>query len=169
MKLLPADSGRNIRSVWTITPKPFKGAHFATFPPQLVERCVKAGTSEHGACPECGKPWERVTKATGKELCGHARGDEAAYCVDRAVNGPAIYRTVTEQLGFRQSCQCPPAEPVPCLVLDPFAGAGTVGLVCKQLGRSFIGCDINPEYVRIARKRINSALSTQHSALKASA
>jgi DNA modification methylase len=37
-------AGRNIRSVWTITPKPFKGAHFATFPPALVERCVKAGS-----------------------------------------------------------------------------------------------------------------------------
>jgi DNA modification methylase len=36
--------GRNSRSVWTITPKPFKGAHFATFPPALVERCVKAGS-----------------------------------------------------------------------------------------------------------------------------
>jgi DNA modification methylase len=35
---------RNIRSVWTITPKPFRGAHFATFPPALVERCVKAGS-----------------------------------------------------------------------------------------------------------------------------
>ena len=51
-----------LRSVWTITPKPFKGAHFATFPPALVERCIKAGTSEHGCCPQCGKAWERVTE-----------------------------------------------------------------------------------------------------------
>ncbi len=36
--------GANARSVWTITPKPFKGAHFATFPPELAERCIKAGS-----------------------------------------------------------------------------------------------------------------------------
>ena len=36
-------SGRNRRSVWTVTPKPFKGAHFATFPPDLVEPCILAG------------------------------------------------------------------------------------------------------------------------------
>ena len=47
----PADNGsRNIRSVWTIATAPFKGAHFATFPPALVEPCVKAGTSEKGCC-----------------------------------------------------------------------------------------------------------------------
>ena len=47
----PADTGsRNIRSVWTIATAPFKGAHFATFPPALVEPCVKAGTSEKGCC-----------------------------------------------------------------------------------------------------------------------
>ena len=40
---------RNARNVWTITTKPFKGAHFATFPPDLVERCIKAG------CPPGGR------------------------------------------------------------------------------------------------------------------
>src|SRR5271157_1755917 len=57
-------SGRNLRSVWTIPPRAFHGAHFATFPPAMVERCVKAGTSERGACPQCGKAWERVTEPT---------------------------------------------------------------------------------------------------------
>jgi len=37
-------TGRNRRSVWTITPKPYKGAHFATFPPDLVEPCILAGS-----------------------------------------------------------------------------------------------------------------------------
>jgi DNA modification methylase len=36
-------SGRNRRSVWTIATQPYAGAHFATFPPALVEPCVKAG------------------------------------------------------------------------------------------------------------------------------
>lgn len=39
----PDPTGRNRRSVWTVTTKPFKGAHFATFPPDLIEPCVKAG------------------------------------------------------------------------------------------------------------------------------
>src|SRR3972149_8974337 len=52
--------GRNRRTVWTIPTSPYSGAHFATFPPALVEPCILAGTSERGCCPTCGKPWERV-------------------------------------------------------------------------------------------------------------
>ena len=48
--------GRNRRTVWTIPTRPYSGSHFATFPPDLVEPCIKAGTSERGCCPECGKP-----------------------------------------------------------------------------------------------------------------
>ena len=54
--------GRNRRTVWTLPTKPYKGAHFATYPPALVEPCIKAGISERGVCPECGGPWERVVK-----------------------------------------------------------------------------------------------------------
>jgi DNA modification methylase len=43
-----------------VNPAPFKGSHFATFPPKLVEPMVKASTSERGQCPECGSPWVRV-------------------------------------------------------------------------------------------------------------
>ncbi len=44
----PSDAGRNIRSVWTIATQPYKEAHFATFPPALVEPCIKAGSAEGG-------------------------------------------------------------------------------------------------------------------------
>jgi DNA modification methylase len=80
--------GRNRRSVWTITTKPFSGAHFAVMPPDLVEPCV---------------------------LAGSRRGDT---------------------------------------VLDPFAGSGTVGMVARRLGRSFVGAELNPEYAAMARERI---------------
>ncbi len=56
------ETGRNKRTVWTIATKPYAEAHFATFPPALVEPCIKAGTSEKGCCPECGSPWERVVE-----------------------------------------------------------------------------------------------------------
>jgi DNA modification methylase len=80
--------GRNKRSVWTITTKPFKEAHFAVMPEALVEPCV---------------------------LAGSARGDT---------------------------------------VLDPFSGSGTVGVVALKHERNYIGCELNPEYADLSRKRI---------------
>lgn len=50
---------RNKRSVWYVATKPFKEAHFATFPPDLIEPCILAGTSEAGVCTSCGTPWQR--------------------------------------------------------------------------------------------------------------
>ena len=52
---------RNKRSVWTITTKPFKGAHFATFPMDLIEPCVLAGCPEK-MCVDCGKPYIRQAR-----------------------------------------------------------------------------------------------------------
>ncbi|MGE4536664.1 MAG: site-specific DNA-methyltransferase [Desulfovibrio sp.] len=79
---------RNKRTVWTIPAARFPEAHFATFPPALVEPCIKAG------CPHGG------------------------------------------------------------VVLDPFFGSGTVGLVARRLGRDFVGIDLNPDYCRMAERRI---------------
>ena len=56
-------AGRNIRTVWQIPTESFPGSHFATFPRKLVEPCVKAGTSQKGRCPECGKPWVREVES----------------------------------------------------------------------------------------------------------
>jgi site-specific DNA-methyltransferase (adenine-specific) len=82
--------GRNKRCVWRITTKPYKEAHFATFPEDLVETPIKAG------CPVSGT------------------------------------------------------------VLDPFCGSGTTGAVAKRLGREFIGIELNPEYIKLAKKRIKN-------------
>ncbi|HEV2673271.1 MAG TPA: site-specific DNA-methyltransferase [Aliidongia sp.] len=80
--------GRNKRSVWTVATAPFKEAHFATFPPALIEDCIKAG------CPKGG------------------------------------------------------------LVMDPFGGAGTTGLVADRLQRDALLIELNPEYALMARRRI---------------
>lgn len=53
-------TGANKRSVWTVTTQSYKKAHFATYPPDLIEPCILAGTSAHGACEDCLAPWERV-------------------------------------------------------------------------------------------------------------
>lgn len=79
---------RNKRDVWTVATKPFKGAHFATFPPDLIEPCILAG------CPEGGT------------------------------------------------------------VLDPFGGSGTTALVALRHNRNAILCELNPEYVDMAHRRI---------------
>jgi DNA modification methylase len=154
--------GRNIRSVWTITPKPFKGAHFATFPPALVERCVKAGTSERGACPQCGKAWERVTErekaaywpCNGKWAANHL---PTKRCKTRSQSG-GMPRDLVSTLGFRPACTCPAADPVPCVVLDPFIGSGTTAAVARSLGRDCVGIDLNPKYLTMARQRVKVAL-----------
>lgn len=83
---------RNKRSVWTVTTKPIKDAHFAPYPPDLIEPCILAGTKE---------------------------GD---------------------------------------WVIDPFGGSGTTAIVCESLKRNSILLELNPEYVDIARKRIESAI-----------
>ena len=83
----PNGNGRNKRSVWTMTTKPFRGAHFAVFPPELPRTCVLAG------CPEGG------------------------------------------------------------VVLDPFSGAATTGIVAAQLGRQYVGIELNPEYIELAYRR----------------
>ena len=58
--------GRNRRDVWTIPTVSYSGAHYAVFPPALVEPCVKAGTSERGVCIVCGAPWARATEKNGE-------------------------------------------------------------------------------------------------------
>ncbi len=66
---------RNRRTLWTVPTHPYRGAHFATYPPDLVRPCVLAGTSAKGCCPRCGAPWERITEKGGaldtwKRKCG---------------------------------------------------------------------------------------------------
>lgn len=80
---------RNKRSVWTVSTRPLKEAHFATFPEDLIEPCVLAGAPEDG------------------------------------------------------------------IVLDPFFGSGTTGLVALKHGRNFLGIELNPEYIKIAENRLS--------------
>jgi len=96
LQKIGANPKRNKRSVWTVTTKPFKGAHFATFPMDLIEPCVLAG------CPEGG------------------------------------------------------------VVLDPFAGSGTTGIVAANHNRNAILLELNKEYIELAIKRINKQTLTEH-------
>lgn len=160
MTLNPA--GRNKRSVWTVTTKPYSGAHFATYPPDLIEPCILAGTSAHGCCAQCGAPWERVvereqyTDRPGSRPLG-GRGEQPS--LRAAVSGPqqgGRYAHV-ETLGWQPTCLCGCADVVPCTVLDPFNGSGTTGAVALKHGRRYVGIDLNADYLELAHERIGKA------------
>jgi len=151
-----ADESRNRKDVWKVSFHPYSGAHFATFPPALVETCVKAGTSEHGCCADCGSPYRRVTsrqqlkrtrprdyvKRTGEEGTGNSCANTVA--------GVSV-----ETLGWEKTCRCEGGgEPIPCLVLDPFSGAATTVLVATRLGRRAVGIELNPAYAEMGRRRV---------------
>ncbi len=148
---------RNRRSVWTITTKPYSGAHFAVMPSDLVEPCIKAGTSEHGCCQKCGAPHQRdvVRSRVATRPATHTK-----VTGDPLVDGnrdPQRHVTETTTTGWSPSCRCDAGDPVPCTVLDPFAGSGTTLAVAAQCGRSGVGCELNPEYVKLAYERIGKA------------
>jgi len=147
-------SGRNKRTVWEIATQPYKNAHFAVFPEKLVEPCVKAGTSEKGACPDCGAPWERVVE---RIATNHISRQDRQNATGGAVTGGVgknFPDVESKTLGWQPTCKCGREDTVPCVTLDPFSGAGTVGVVCKHFKREFIGIELNPEYVTMAEKRI---------------
>jgi DNA modification methylase len=159
-------NGRNKRTVWTVPSHPFKGAHFATFPEKLVEPCVLAGTSKNGYCPACGKPWIRQVE---KERKPQGRSDESVYTGQAYGSPQSKVWGKKKNLGgdprpatfdWLPSCQCS-RDPVPGIILDPFFGAGTTGLVAKKLGRCFIGIELNPDYCEIAENRIAACLPQQ--------
>lgn len=155
---------RRSRSVWDITLEPFKGAHSAPYPTKLVEPCVKAGTSERGCCPVCFNPYKRVLdkvrvkdKETDRDWQGlpsfapPQRGSSYDPKKQGSMEPEWEYRTI----GWESTCKCNAGNPIPCVVLDPFSGSGTTGLVATSLGRDYIGVDINPEYESIAVERIS--------------
>jgi len=159
------DTGfRNKRSVWTIPTKPFKEAHFAVFPPEIPEICIKAGTSEKGCCSKCGSPWQRVTEKGEPILQAWSSKGAGQYDINEGVmkrtgieQGSTLKHIVpVKTVGWKPTCSCGIEETVPCTVIDPFAGAGTTLYVAEQLGRNSIGIELNPEYIEIAKRRLNS-------------
>lgn len=143
-----------------VNPQPFPGSHFATFPPTLVEPMIKAGTSEKGCCPVCHAPWvremtnldtrhwtERRLTAPSSRVWADGSGGHHA--------GTQFEPALRAECDWRPSCAHPEAtQPVPCVVLDPFSGAGTTCLVATRLGRASVGIDAKPEYVAQARERL---------------
>jgi DNA modification methylase len=148
---------RNKRSVWTVTTKPFKGAHFATFPMDLIEPCVLAGCPEK-ICSSCSKPYERVMQKPKplKVKRGRRAGTD-----DRLIGG-VLDKYNKENppidLGLQKQCDCNTNETKAGTVLDPFGGSGTTAIVANKHNRNAVMCELNKEYVGIAKERIINTL-----------
>ena len=144
---------KNKRSVWTITTKPFKGAHFATFPMDLIEPCVLAGCPEK-ICVDCGKSYERVMQRP-KQL--EVERNKRSGLDDRKVGG-VLDKYNRENppidLGLQKQCDCETNETKAGTVLDPFGGSGTTGIVAVNHNRHAVLCELNQEYIDLAKKRI---------------
>jgi len=155
---------RNKRDVWTIATHPFKEAHYATFPPKLIEPCIKTGTSERGCCQRCGAPHTRIVEKgnlvpdnPGYKPRGNKRGGsfvKNAMTPAGSSQGHPNFHYEQTTVGWQQSCKCDDGKPQPCIILDPFMGSGTTAMVAQGLGRDFIGCELNPNNVKMAKRRI---------------
>lgn len=118
--------GKNPGDVWSLATASYHGAHFATFPVELVRRPLLATCPLH-VCTSCGQPWQRACQVIdGRKL---ATGSLRAACTCRALSRPGV-------------------------VLDPFLGSGTVALAAEAHDRAWIGIELNPAYAQLAEERI---------------
>ena len=133
-------NGKNPGDCWDIVTARRQQAHFAIFPEKLCERPILAGCPKC-ACSNCGMP------AANRHEC-RVIAQQGASASDSNKN---IKPTDNE------ACDCN-APCAPGIVLDPFIGSGTTAVVAQRLGRRFIGFEINPHYVQMARNRLGAKL-----------
>lgn len=156
--------GKNPGDVWEISTKGFKDAHFAVYPKELTEKPIKAGCPQK-VCAKCGSPYERdvevekekdrdLLKSMGAdsdlEYSGEGKDDPSGFAENpsdtkRSILESAKKKRVTK--GWKKTCDCDTEDTKPGIVLDPFAGAGTTLLKAWELGRDYIGVELNEEYV----------------------
>lgn len=152
---------RNKRSVWTVTTHGYPEAHFATFPPKLIEPCIKAGCPGQ-CCSKCGMPWARevAKERTFQSGSGQSGNPIAGKHGDKMQGGGEtvdirrgpVLRTRT--IGFAPGCACA-APAIGGTVLDPFGGSFTTAEVALELGCSAVLCELNPAYIEMGKRRLS--------------
>ena len=161
-------NGKNPGDIFNINTKPFPKAHFATFPPALPEKILKCSCPKQ-VCKKCGKPREPIKKPTTEyqkilddkpyetmpnELRKHRLDQRhqgnglSGIKHNKEINSMQRY----EITGYTE-CSCKAGFEAG-IALDPFFGAGTVGLVAEELGLDWVGIELKEEYTKIARERL---------------
>ncbi len=159
---------RNPRDVWLLSSEPVRDAHFATYPRELVRRCLRGCYSPAGYCAACGAPVVRIvgrarlaTRPGNQTKVGRvSRHENSPYTRHNGTifgnRDPQRHVTAHVTLGWRATCTCGAATR-PAVVLDPFCGSGTTGAVAAELGLDFVGLELSVDYAAIARRRIAEA------------
>ncbi|MHA1248767.1 MAG: DNA-methyltransferase [Candidatus Helarchaeota archaeon] len=153
--------GKNPGDLWTIPVQPFKDAHFATFPPRLIEPMIKS-SCPRWVCKKCGKPRERIIERT-KVI---KQSEPKPYTADTEFITHGTYDSTLHAVAIRKcigwtDCGCNAGWEAG-IVLDPFMGSGTVAIVAQRLGRNWIGIELNPDYIEIANKRLEQEFGLFH-------
>jgi len=146
-------AGRSKRSVWSIPTESYKGSHFATMPKKLAEICVLAGSSPQ-ACEKCQAPWQRIVERTPMVIRQGPRAGQYGSNTTDGLTGTMITPAESRTIGWEPTCNCDCKGTGKCIVLDPFAGAGTTLLVASQLGRDWLGIELSGDYINLAMDRM---------------
>ena len=151
--------GKNPGDLWRIPTTPFPGAHFATFPPKLIEPIIKAGCPRW-ICSRCGKPRTRIVEKRGyvehpQREGRNVKAVQFSKEENKYVSGGTLGLIAQEETVGWSDCGCGEGW-VGGVVLDPFAGSGTALRVARKLGRRFIGIEINSDYAEMCESRVKS-------------
>ena len=143
--------GRNPRSVLDVPTAPYKGAHYATFPPKLIAPLIRASVPRR-CCPECGMAWAPVVEKKHPVDVGRSDGAKFREHENRNDGDRRLGQQYQDQMGstvtdYRPTCECGVTEHEPGIVLDIFGGSGTTGMVAKELLRKWVVMDISRPYL----------------------
>ena len=147
---------RNKRSVWTVNTKPYKEAHFAVFPTDLIEPCVLAGSSAK-ICSGCGKSYRRemvTTDVPDRTVRDHMVGVIPKRDKPSRMNSKDMLSLTKEDNGFVKQCECDTDHTEQDRIIDPFGGSGTTALVADRHNRDATVIELNEEYIEIAKNRL---------------
>ena len=147
---------RNKRSVWTVPTKPYKEAHFAVFPTDLIEPCVLAGSSAK-ICSGCGKAYKRemvTTDVPDRIVRDHMVGVIPKRDKPSRMNSKDMLSLTKEDNGFVKQCECDTDHTEQDRIIDPFGGSGTTALVADRHNRDATVIELNKEYIEIAKNRL---------------
>ncbi len=148
---------KNKKSVWNVPVYSYRGAHFAVFPPRLIEPAILAGASPR-ACETCGAPWSRMVKHGSLSKPRTVRGYQIGIHPKnkKSANSKDLEAIPKVSVGWGPTCACVKNEGLSkSIVLDPFAGSGTTIFVALENSRDAIGIELNPEYVPLIHQRVS--------------